>query len=156
MNTMDTAHQCAASREAGPGSKRVVLASPNADRILSDQLVGGGKNVLQQIGSKTCHRSPCVWPNSSRAWRSTAIGPGEGTLVRYAASGRVIDRGVHHPLFVSAGHAGRDQFFSASGQPNSQRATSACGTFQTCRDSLTMSAHGGKADIPLQRHDFRF
>ncbi len=119
MNTMDTARQCAASREAGPGSKRIVLASPNADRILSDQLVGGGKNVLQQIGSKTCHRSPCVWPNSSRAWRSTAIGPGEGTLVRYAASGRVIDRGVHHPLFVSAGHAGRDQFFSASGQPNS-------------------------------------
>jgi len=89
--------------------------------ILSDQLVGGGKNVLQQIGSKTCHRSPCVWPNSSRAWLSTAIGPSEGTLVRYAASGRVIDRGVHHPLFVSAGHAGRDQFFSASGQPNSQR-----------------------------------
>src|SRR5258706_15345393 len=61
--------------------------------ILSDPLVGGGKNVLQQIGSKTCHRSPCVWPNSSRAWLSTAIGPGEGTLVRYAASGRVIDRG---------------------------------------------------------------
>jgi hypothetical protein len=69
--------------------------------ILPDQLVGGGKNVLQQIGSKTCHRSPCVWPNSSRAWLSTAMGPGEGTLVRYAASGRVIDRG-YTILFSSA------------------------------------------------------
>ena len=69
--------------------------------ILSDQLVGGGKNVLQQIGSKTCHRSPCVWPNSSRAWLSTAIGPGEGTLVRYAASGRVMIGG-YTILFSSA------------------------------------------------------
>jgi hypothetical protein len=29
------------------------------------------------------------------------------------------------------------------------------GTFRTCRDSLTMSAHGGKADMP-QGSDFRF
>ena len=30
------------------------------------------------------------------------------------------------------------------------------GTFRTCRASLTMSAPGAKADIPPQRHDFRF
>jgi hypothetical protein len=29
-------------------------------------------------------------------------------------------------------------------------------TFETCRDSLTMSAHRGKADIPPQGRDFRF
>jgi hypothetical protein len=29
-------------------------------------------------------------------------------------------------------------------------ATSEIGTFETCRDSLTMSAHRGKADIPPQ------
>jgi hypothetical protein len=34
--------------------------------------------------------------------------------------------------------------------------TSGFGTFRTCRDTLTMSAHGGKADIPLQGRDFRF
>jgi hypothetical protein len=33
---------------------------------------------------------------------------------------------------------------------------SGCGTFPTCRDSLTMSAHRGKADIPPQGRDFRF
>ena len=30
------------------------------------------------------------------------------------------------------------------------------GTFRTCRDSLTMSAHRGKADIPPLGRDFRF
>jgi hypothetical protein len=30
------------------------------------------------------------------------------------------------------------------------------GTFRKCRDSLTMSAHGGKADIPPQGRDVRF
>jgi DNA-binding response OmpR family regulator len=30
------------------------------------------------------------------------------------------------------------------------------GTFRTCRDSLTMSAPGRKADIPPQGRDFRF
>jgi hypothetical protein len=30
------------------------------------------------------------------------------------------------------------------------------GTFRTCRDGLTMSAHRGKADIPPQGRDFRF
>ena len=30
------------------------------------------------------------------------------------------------------------------------------GTFRTCRDSLTMSAHRAKADIPPQGRDFRF
>ena len=33
--------------------------------------------------------------------------------------------------------------------------TAAIGTFRTCRDSLTMSAHRGKADIPPQGRDFR-
>jgi hypothetical protein len=30
------------------------------------------------------------------------------------------------------------------------------GTFRTCRDNLTMSAHRDKADIPPQGRDFRF
>jgi len=30
------------------------------------------------------------------------------------------------------------------------------GTKRTCRADLTVSAHGGKADISLQRHEFRF
>jgi len=34
--------------------------------------------------------------------------------------------------------------------------TSVHGTFQTCRDSLTKSAHWAKADIPPQGRDFRF
>jgi hypothetical protein len=33
---------------------------------------------------------------------------------------------------------------------------SGIGTFRTCRDSLTMSAHRVKADIPPQGRDFRF
>jgi hypothetical protein len=35
-------------------------------------------------------------------------------------------------------------------------ATSVVGTFRTCRDNLSMSAPGGKADIPPQGRDFRF
>jgi hypothetical protein len=30
------------------------------------------------------------------------------------------------------------------------------GTFRTCRDSLTMSVDGGKADFPPHGRDFRF
>jgi hypothetical protein len=35
-------------------------------------------------------------------------------------------------------------------------AMSLVGTFRTCRDSLTMSVHWGKADIPPHGRDFRF
>jgi hypothetical protein len=43
------------------------------------------------------------------------------------------------------------------GRPIAAMHESGIGTsFRTCRDSLTMSAHWGKADIPPQGRDFRF
>ena len=44
----------------------------------------------------------------------------------------------------------------ALGRAFGSRGMSLAGTFRTCRDSLTMSAHRGKADIPPQGRDFRF
>src|SRR6266446_5234041 len=44
----------------------------------------------------------------------------------------------------------------AEAELNPLRPKTAPGTFRTCRGGLTMSVHGGKAEVPFKRGHFRF